>query len=154
MPKAHISNNMRAFGHPFLLSTLILTNCDNSRIHLMQVCCSLGKPRLKKKVAASSHLFWVWSSCFWHGKNYITCPRSQINRINDVTWQCHALQWDWVGWWWRMVQQLIMSWARSGYWSWSRSRSRSGPGPGPCPSSCYSPGPGPDPVGPGLGPGL
>ena len=30
--KAHISNNMTAFCHPFLLSRLILRNCDDSRI--------------------------------------------------------------------------------------------------------------------------
>ena len=40
MPKAKISNNMTAFGHPFLLSPLILRNCDNSQIYLMQVRCS------------------------------------------------------------------------------------------------------------------
>ena len=33
MPKAQISNIMTAFGHPFLLSPLILRNCDNSRIY-------------------------------------------------------------------------------------------------------------------------
>ena len=40
--KAQISNNMTTFGHPFLLSPLILRNCHNSRKYLMQVRCSVG----------------------------------------------------------------------------------------------------------------
>ena len=47
--KAHISNNMTAFGHPFLLSPLILRSWYNSRIYLMQVRCSVGKPRRNKR---------------------------------------------------------------------------------------------------------
>ena len=75
MPKAQISNNMTAFGHPFLLSPLILRNCDNSQIYLMQVRCSVGKPQRKKRYLL--HLFffeWVWNLCFWHEKIEITCP--------------------------------------------------------------------------------
>ena len=33
---------------------------------------------------------------FWHEKIEITCPRSRMNRLNDVTWQCHVFPWDWV----------------------------------------------------------
>ena len=57
MPKSEISDNMTAFGHPFLLSPLILVNCDNSQIYFMQVRCSVGGTVKEKKVSASSLLF-------------------------------------------------------------------------------------------------
>jgi hypothetical protein len=57
VPKAQISNNMKTFVHPFLLSPLILGNCDNSQIYLMQVRCSVGKPQRKKRYLP--HLFFL-----------------------------------------------------------------------------------------------
>jgi hypothetical protein len=69
-----ITNNMTAFGHPFLLSLLILRNCGNSQIYLMQVRCSGGKPQRKKKK-------WRVPDHEW---------------IDYMTWQCHVFLWEWV----------------------------------------------------------